>query len=114
VHLDPVHVHEKRLASVGVGLDVVDGIVSLPFVHGRHVVVGNGGNPLGRLAGHSFPFAQIHNRVPCLLEFRIVGGEPGMKPLGGVRVRVDAGVIGGEFLHLVEAVFGRISRRFVA
>ena len=37
-----------------------------------------------------------------------------MEPLGGVRVGVDAGVVGGELLHFVEAMIGRISHRLVA
>ena len=114
VHLDPVHVHEERLAALRVLLDVGDGVVGLPFVHRRHVVVGDRADPLGGLTGHSFPLAQVHDGVVHLFEFRVVRREPGMEPLGGVRVGIDAGVIGGELLHLIEAMLGWIGRRLVA
>ena len=37
-----------------------------------------------------------------------------MEPLVGVRVGIDAGVVGSELLHLVEAMLDWISRRLVA
>ena len=37
-----------------------------------------------------------------------------MEPLRRVAIGVNAGIIGGEFLHLIEAVFDRIRLRFIA
>src|SRR6185312_8370523 len=69
---------------------------------------------LGGLAGHSFPLTEIRIARVCLFEFRIVGGEPRMKKFRGVVVSVNASIVGGKMLHLVEAMLGRIGIRDVA
>ena len=52
--------------------------------------------------------------VVHLVVFGVERREPGMEPFAGVVVGVDAGVVGGEMLHLVEAVLDRIGLRLVA
>src|SRR5204863_4553677 len=37
-----------------------------------------------------------------------------MKPLAGVRVGIDAGIVSGEFLHLVEAMLDGVGHRLIA
>ncbi len=64
---------------------------------------------LGRgLAGDTFPFVQVDD----LLIFRPVCGvifrEPGMREAIRVVIGIDARIVGGEFLHLVEAVLDRV------
>ena len=61
-----------------------------------------------------FPFPEIHQAVEGILEFRIVGGEPGMEPFLGVVIGIDAGIVGGEMFHLIEAMRGRIGIRYIA
>src|SRR5207244_6485372 len=56
----------------------------------------------------------IHDAEVLLGEFRIVRGEPRMEPRTGIGVGIDAGIIGRERLHLVEAVLDWIRFRFVA
>ena len=114
VHLEEIDVHEERLVGAGVRLNVLDGVGGLIFVEGGETVVGDRAEVLGRLARDAFPFGQIHVLAVIFGELRIVGRKPGMEPLVGVVVSVDAGVIGGEILHLVEAVLGRIGRGNVA
>ena len=37
-----------------------------------------------------------------------------MKPLGGVILGIDTGVVGSKVFHLIEAMFDRVGARFVA
>ena len=114
VHLEVVHVHEERLVVAGVRLDVIDRVGGLVFVEGGEPLVGDLAEVLGGLAGHAFPFRQVHVFAEIFCELRIVGREPGMEPLVGVVVGIDAGVISGEVLHFVEAMLDRIRLGLVA
>ena len=114
VHLEEIDVHEERLVVVGVLLDVVDGVGGLLLVESGKSLVGDLAEILGRLAGHAFPFVQVHVFAEDLGELRIIRREPGMEPLVRVVVGIDAGIVGGEILHLVEAMLDRIGLGLVA
>ena len=57
---------------------------------------------------------RFHQAVEGILEFRIVRREPGMEPFLGVVIGIDAGIIGGEMFHLIEAMRGGIGIRYIA
>jgi hypothetical protein len=67
-----------------------------------------------RLAACPLPFAEIHGVVIHLVEFRVARREPGMEEPGGVVVRINAGIVGGEMLHLIDAMRGGIGFGLVA
>ena len=114
VHLEEIHVHEERLGVVRVLLDVVDGVGGLILVEGGKSLEGDLAEVLGRLAGHALPLGQVHVFAEKLGELRVERREPGMEPLARVVVRIGPGIIGGEVLHLVEAMFDRIGFGLVA
>ena len=114
VHLHEVHVHEEGFVVFRVLLDVFDRRGSLAVVELREVRVVDQFKLFGWLAGDAFPRVAIDDRVEHLFELRVVRREPGMEPLRCVGVGVNAGVVGGEFLHLVEAVLDRIGNGLVA
>src|ERR1019366_471030 len=66
------------------------------------------------LTGHAFPLAQVHHRVEHFFKIGVIRRKPGMEILGSIRVGIDAGVVGGEFFHFVEAMIRRIGNRLVA
>src|SRR5947208_1978463 len=107
-------VEVDRLVIFGVFLDVVDCVVRLAHIEGGQIVPSDLPNLLGWLAGDAFPLEHIHDAEVLLGEFRIVRGEPRMEPRTGIGVGIDAGIIGRERLHLVEAVHDWIRFRFVA
>jgi hypothetical protein len=111
---DEIDVHEERLVVLGMLLDVIHRRVGLPLVEGRKRVIGNGADLLGRLAGLAFPLAEIDHGFEGILEFRIERREPGMEAVRGVVIGIDAGIVSGKMLHLVEAMHGRIGVRDVA
>jgi hypothetical protein len=113
MHLDVVNVQEERFAAFGMGLDMGDRIVGLPFVKSRERIVGDGSNFRRGLPATPSHSPQVHNRVVHLFEIRVVRREPGMKPLRSVVVGIDACIISGKLLHLVEAMLDRVRHRLV-
>src|SRR5206468_5235200 len=69
---------------------------------------------LGGLADHAFPLVQVDDLLVFLPVLRVVLREPGMRPRRRVVVVIDAWVVGGEFLHLVEAMLDRVGLGLVA
>ena len=114
MHLDEVDIHEEWLVALRMLTDVCDRIIGLPNIERRQGVVIDSADIPGRLAGHTFPLAEVHDAVVHFVKLRIEGWEPRMKILGRIIVGIDAGVIGGEVLHLVEAVLDGIGLRLVA
>src|SRR5262249_22299152 len=114
MHLHEIDVHEERLVVLCVLLDVVDRVVSLPHVKISEVIVRNIFASLCRLARYTFPLIHIHDIEIRFRDLWIVRGKPWMKPLRGVRIRVDARIIGGECLHFIEAMLNWIRLWLVA
>ncbi len=114
VHLHEVDIHEEGLGAVRVLLDVGDRRVRLPHVEVGQVVVGDPRDLGGGLAGHALPFIQVHDLLVGLPVLRVVLREPRVKVRRGVVVGVDARIVGGELLHLVEAVLDRVELGLVA
>ena len=105
---------KNGLRVLGVLLDVIDRRIGLPHIELMQIIVVDAGD-LGRgFAGGAFPLVQIDD----LLVFVPIGGvefrEPGMGELIRVVIGIDARIIGGEFLHFIEAMFDRIELGLIA
>ena len=72
------------------------------------VVVVDARNLGRRFAGDAFPFVQVDDLLIFLPVSWVVFRKPGMREAIRVVIGVDARIVGGELLHLVEAMLDRI------
>ncbi len=107
VHAHEVHAHEERLAVLGVLLDVGDRRIRLADVEIGQVLQRDHGAAVAldrRLARRAFPFIPVHRLLVHVPVFLVVFREEWVRIGRRVFIAIDTRVVGGELLHLVEAV----------
>ena len=93
---------------MGMRLDVLDGGIGLTDIEFMKIVVVNTRHLRRRFAGNAFPLVQVADLLVGLPIGLVKFREPGMREPARVVVGIDTRIVGGEFLHLIEAVFDGI------
>src|SRR5271169_7140166 len=99
---------------MGMRLDVFDGGIGLSDIEFMKILVVNTRNLRRGFASNAFPLEQVADLLVFIPIGLVKCREPGMGVPTRVVIGIDAWIVGGEFLHLVEAVFDGIELRLVA